>query len=241
MNTELNNTFSYPVGKPITVLPPLNGSNFSFNSNLNNNNIPNYNNSYSVNVNPIYSQPLNLNPSAINPSLTVAPPIPSYYKQNINAGNYYNHLPNIAKGNLNYSTPELLAKSFSNNLNKLKDLEDKISKNKIPEENLPPLNSDKKNELMNELKEKANYKITSEENRNLKDKFDKIKEVKGNNLPEDFVYEEEKREQKKKELMSKCSGIVKSQNSENLSSIFSKKGQKGINQDSFVVWEVIIN
>ena len=47
------------------------------------------------------------------------------------------------------------------------------------------------------------------------------------------------KEAKKKELLSNCSGIVKSQNSENLSSIFSKKGQKGINQDSFVVWEVL--
>ena len=205
MNSELNNTFSYPYAKPITYLPPLNAPNFTFNPNNNNDNniIPNYNNSYNVTVNPIYSQPLNLNPSAINPSLTVAPPIPSYYKQNINAGNYYNHLPNIAKGNLNYSTPELLAKSFSNNLNKLKDLEDKISKNKIPEENLPPLSENRKNELKKELKENANYKITSDENPNLKNNLDEIKKVKQNNLPPDFVYEQEIKEQKNKELMSK--------------------------------------
>lgn len=44
---------------------------------------------------------------------------------------------------------------------------------------------------------------------------------------------------KKKELISNSSGIVKSEKSDNLSSIFSKRGQKGINQDCLVVWEVI--
>ncbi|XP_062108667.1 probable protein phosphatase 2C 34 [Humulus lupulus] len=45
------------------------------------------------------------------------------------------------------------------------------------------------------------------------------------------------KEAKKNELISRSSGIVKSQNSDNLSSIFSKRGQKGINQDCLVVWE----
>ncbi|KAF4355611.1 hypothetical protein F8388_013028 [Cannabis sativa] len=45
------------------------------------------------------------------------------------------------------------------------------------------------------------------------------------------------KEAKKNELISRSSGIVKSQNSDNLSSIFSKRGKKGINQDCLVVWE----
>lgn len=46
------------------------------------------------------------------------------------------------------------------------------------------------------------------------------------------------KEAKKSELISSSSGIVKSQKSDNLSSIFSKRGRKGINQDCLVVWEV---
>lgn len=45
------------------------------------------------------------------------------------------------------------------------------------------------------------------------------------------------KEAKKNEMISSSSGIVKSEKSDNLSSIFSKRGQKGINQDSLVVWE----
>lgn len=143
-NPPLNQTFSIPYARPITILPPLN-QNMTFNPNYNNNNLPN-NNSYNP-KNPIYNYPINNNPSAINPSLTIAPPIPNYYKQNINSGNYYNHLPNIAQNNLNYSTPEILAKSFSNNLIKLKNLEDKINKNVKEieeEENLPSIKEDQK-------------------------------------------------------------------------------------------------
>ncbi|PON61965.1 Protein phosphatase [Parasponia andersonii] len=45
------------------------------------------------------------------------------------------------------------------------------------------------------------------------------------------------KEAKKNQLISTSSGIVKSQKSDNLSSIFSKRGKKGINQDCLVVWE----
>lgn len=48
------------------------------------------------------------------------------------------------------------------------------------------------------------------------------------------------KEAKKNELMltSSCSGMVKSDQSNNLSSVCSKRGQKGINQDCLIVWEV---
>lgn len=46
------------------------------------------------------------------------------------------------------------------------------------------------------------------------------------------------KEAKKNELVLSSSGIVKSNKSNNFASVFSKRGQKGINQDSLVVWEV---
>ncbi|KDP27848.1 hypothetical protein JCGZ_18928 [Jatropha curcas] len=42
---------------------------------------------------------------------------------------------------------------------------------------------------------------------------------------------------KKNELMLSCSGIVKSNKSNNFASVCSKRGQKGINQDCLIVWE----
>ena len=45
---------------------------------------------------------------------------------------------------------------------------------------------------------------------------------------------------KKSELMLKSSGIVKSNKSDNFASVCSKRGQKGINQDCALVWEVYI-
>ncbi|KAI5572373.1 hypothetical protein POPTR_010G006200v4 [Populus trichocarpa] len=42
---------------------------------------------------------------------------------------------------------------------------------------------------------------------------------------------------RKNELMLSSSGIVKSNKSSNFASVCSKRGQKGINQDSLVVWE----
>lgn len=43
---------------------------------------------------------------------------------------------------------------------------------------------------------------------------------------------------KKNELMLSSSGIVKSDKSNNFASVSSKRGEKGINQDCLVVWEV---
>lgn len=43
---------------------------------------------------------------------------------------------------------------------------------------------------------------------------------------------------RKNELMLSSSGNVKSSKSDNFASVCSKRGQKGINQDSSVVWEV---
>lgn len=46
------------------------------------------------------------------------------------------------------------------------------------------------------------------------------------------------KEAKKNELMLRSSGIMKSEKSDNLSSVCSKRGKKGMNQDSLIVWEV---
>lgn len=46
------------------------------------------------------------------------------------------------------------------------------------------------------------------------------------------------KEAKKNELMLRSSGIIKSEKSDNLSSVCSKRGKKGMNQDCLVVWEV---
>ncbi|GAV64171.1 PP2C domain-containing protein, partial [Cephalotus follicularis] len=45
------------------------------------------------------------------------------------------------------------------------------------------------------------------------------------------------KEAKKNELLLSSSGIVKSKQSNNFVSVYSKRGQKGINQDCLVVWE----
>ncbi|KAK4491368.1 hypothetical protein RD792_002107 [Penstemon davidsonii] len=42
---------------------------------------------------------------------------------------------------------------------------------------------------------------------------------------------------KKKDLILRTSGIVDVQGSKNLASVFSKRGEKGVNQDSCIVWE----
>lgn len=46
------------------------------------------------------------------------------------------------------------------------------------------------------------------------------------------------KEAKMNELVLSSSGIVKSDKSNNFSSVCSKRGQKGINQDCLVIWEV---
>lgn len=46
------------------------------------------------------------------------------------------------------------------------------------------------------------------------------------------------KEAKKNDLLLTCSGNVKATWSNNYASAYSKRGQKGMNQDSLVVWEV---
>lgn len=43
---------------------------------------------------------------------------------------------------------------------------------------------------------------------------------------------------KKNELILRTSGIVNASGSNNFTSTFSKRGNKGVNQDCFIVWEV---
>lgn len=48
------------------------------------------------------------------------------------------------------------------------------------------------------------------------------------------------KEAKKNDLMLCSSGIVNVDGSKNFASIFSKRGEKGVNQDCCIVWEVHI-
>ena len=67
----------------------------------------------------------NINPNVTSLSkVTVAPPIPTYYKQNIN--NYVSSLPALS-----YQNPQNVAKTFSQKFNQLKEIEDKLQNNNI--------------------------------------------------------------------------------------------------------------
>lgn len=46
---------------------------------------------------------------------------------------------------------------------------------------------------------------------------------------------------KKNEMILRSSGIVNVNGSKNFASVFSKRGQKGVNQDCCIVWEVCIH
>jgi len=48
------------------------------------------------------------------------------------------------------------------------------------------------------------------------------------------------KEAKKNELILCSSGIVNVDGSENFASVFSKRGEKGVNQDCCIVWEVCL-
>lgn len=67
-----------------------------------------------------------------------------------------------------------------------------------------------------------------------------IKKVKNNNGNSDAkeTADEMVKEAKKKELILKSSGYVYAQGSNNSASVFSKRGEKGVNQDCAIVWEV---
>lgn len=43
---------------------------------------------------------------------------------------------------------------------------------------------------------------------------------------------------KKKDLILRTSGVLNAEGSDNFASVFSKKGEKGVNQDCCIVWEV---
>lgn len=46
------------------------------------------------------------------------------------------------------------------------------------------------------------------------------------------------KEAKKNDMILRSSGIVNVDGSNNFASVFSKRGQKGVNQDCCIVWEV---
>ena len=132
-------------------------------------------------------------------NVTVAPPIPSFYKQNINATNYYSKLPNIM--NITYSSAENIAKKFSNNLKNLQNIEEQITeKNRVF--NLPKINQKEIDDnLKNELKEGIQLKIENgNDEADIKTKMTQMREVVGR-IP-DYKTEKQKRIMKNKELMS---------------------------------------
>ena len=139
-------------------------------------------------------------------NITVAPPIPSYYKQNINSTNYYSHLPNL---NITYSSAEKIAKNFSNNLNNLRNLEEQIANgNRVY--NLPKLNQTQNDiNYQKMLQSRNNNNINNEENGDnddngdngdLKEKINKMREQAGR-IP-DYKTEEQKKIMQNKEIMS---------------------------------------
>ena len=132
-------------------------------------------------------------------NVTVAPPIPSYYKQNINATNYYSHLPNIM--NVTYSSAEQIAKNFSNNLNNLRNLESQIAEgNRV--HNLPKLNQTQNDiNYKNMLKSRAKEKMENgTDDEDIKNKINLMREEAGR-IP-DYKTEEQKKIIENKEIMS---------------------------------------
>ena len=188
---------------------------YSYNkNNFNNNllskseNLGNFNTNY--NNNNLRLPPINNTTFYNRSNLTVAPEIPTYYKQNINKGNYYSHLPNILgnQGNEIY-----IAKGFSNNLKKLQDLENRIHERSnleiIPEEENLKNNLQKNaNQIMfnsdmkNLYKNNNNNNENNNENNDLKVKFNEMKQIKST-FPEKNEEEEEKYSNDSKYLMSK--------------------------------------
>ena len=159
----------------------------TMNSRYNNDNIPK-------------ALPLIRNTHFDHSNVTVAPPIPSYYKQNINATNYYSKLPNIM--NITYSSAENIAKKFSNNLKNLQNLENQITeKNRVYD--LPKINQNEidSNNLKNQLKEGIQNKIENgNDEEDIRTKINMMRGAAGR-IP-DYKTEEQKRIIRNKELMS---------------------------------------
>ena len=124
-------------------------------------------------------------------NVTIAPPIPSYFNQNINTINNYSKLPNIT-----YNSPENLEKRFINNLINLKNIEEQIREknrmNKYSNYNISEINNNlsSQNKLENGNNEEE-----------IKNKFYLMKQARGK-IPDDRI-EEQKRMNRNKELMSK--------------------------------------
>ena len=131
-------------------------------------------------------------------NVTIAPPIPSYYKQNINSS-YYSKLPNLM--NITYSSAEKIAQKFSNNLNNLRNLENQINDNNYSY-NLPRIKQkEMDDELKNQLKEGIENKIEKgNDDEVIKNKIGQMREVVGK--LDDYKTEEQKRIIKNKEIMS---------------------------------------
>ena len=131
-------------------------------------------------------------------NVTVAPPIPSYYKQNINSS-YYSKLPNIM--NITYSSAEKIAQKFSNNLNNLRNLENQINDNNNVY-NLPRIKKNEMdNNLKNEIKQGLDDKIENgKDEENIKNKIGQMRDVVGR--LDDYKTEEQKKVIRNKELMS---------------------------------------
>lgn len=65
----------------------------------------------------------------------------------------------------------------------------------------------------------------------------KTKKLKGNCDGREAVKDMAK-DAKKNDMILKTSGIVNVDGSNNLASVFSRRGEKGVNQDCCIVWEV---
>ena len=67
-----------------------------------------------------------------------------------------------------------------------------------------------------------------------------IKRVKnsGNGVVGREVVEAMEKDAKKNELILRSSGVVNVDGSKNFASVFTRRGQKGVNQDCCIVWEV---
>lgn len=68
-----------------------------------------------------------------------------------------------------------------------------------------------------------------------------VSNKKEKNFPKDDArkaIEELAKEARKNELLLKSSGVVKSNKDNGFVSVFTNRGQKGVNQDCLMVWEV---
>lgn len=65
----------------------------------------------------------------------------------------------------------------------------------------------------------------------------KVKNKNGKSYTKEAA-DETAKDAKKKEQILRSSGCINADGSSNLASVFSKRGEKGVNQDCAIVWEV---